>query len=133
MSHTQTEPEEAFETRKISELKPSRYVDTVNGQAIDCEPTPEDIANALQQERLEPRHYHDETLLLPEWKANANSIGHWGRLVRDFHARRIAYLVAHECDDPISIKEDGFITDGNHRVRAASFRGITEVKVKIVD
>lgn len=132
MSAGPTKSEEVRETRKIADLKPSRYGYTVNDQAVDCEPSTEDIARALREGRLETRHYHDETLL-PEWKANARSIEEWGRLVRDYHARRIAYLVANKCDDPISVKKSGFITDGNHRIRAVAFRGLTEIQVRVID
>jgi len=117
--------------RKIKELKWSRYVDTVNGQQVDCEPSEEAIRTALDNSDLESLHYHDETLV-PEWKSGARSIDEWGRLVRSYHARRIAYLVANKCEDAISIRQDGFITDGNHRVRAAAFRGLAEIEVVVV-
>lgn len=109
----------------------SRYVDTINFQKIDCEPTVEDIRKALREGRLEPRHYQDPSLV-PEWEAAARSTENWGLLVRHYHASRIAYLVTNQSKEPITIRSDGFILDGNHRVRAAIFCGQLEIEVIVL-
>ena len=81
MSDIANKTEQERQFRKIANLKLSRYIDTINGQQVDCEPSPEDSRKAMDDTHPESRHYHDNTLVL-EWKASAGSIEEWGGLVR---------------------------------------------------
>lgn len=59
----------------------------------------------------------------------------------DDHAGRIAYLVRHKASDPISVDvgcpvleywgPDWIVTDGNHRLAAALYRGDTVISAQV--
>ena len=118
--------------RKISELKPCAY--GVPGPQISCEPSSQDICQAITNKSFELRPFSevDQEVLRAEWTQAANGdIHEFARLQRAYHAKRIAFLVVSGRNDPIEVDSTGNITDGNHRVRAAIFRGETEIEVLI--
>jgi len=67
----------------------------------------------------------------PEWLQQAKSLEDWSRLVKGYHARRIAYFVLHEWNDPIVLNTEGGLTDGLHRIKAARHKGMDEVEIVI--
>lgn len=122
------------ETRRISDLKICYYIDTINDQRLLCEPTPKDICDAIKAGRLEKRNYQrDLAALTAEWEGasenSLNPLSTWQRLVTDYHAARIAHFVVSGWDDPISINANDEVTDGTHRIKAAIFKGDSEVEV----
>lgn len=138
MSDISANPEEnKSEERQIADLTRTSYGETI---VVDCDPSDEEISEALKDSRRERRHFQNEEIAteLSDRTRHLKEpiiklLEEWGQIVKDYHAQRIAYLIHTECDDPIDVNQDGFITDGNHRVRAAMHRGLTEIKVRVAD
>ena len=130
-----TEEAQPSETRNVNEIKLVRYGDTFGSKVLLCEPSPADIQQALDEGRLEQRNYQtDLDTLVSEWKRATNDgqdQAEWVRQVTGYHARRVAYFVTHGWSDPIMLTADGRITDGSHRIRAAIFKGISKIEVRI--
>jgi len=125
-----------IEKRNIRALNIRFYGDSTNGQTIVCEPTSKDICDALQAGRLETRNYQtDFEALKAEWvnesQKSSNPLETWRRLVTNYHAGRIAHFVENGWDHPISVNSNDEVTDGTHRVKAAIFKGFSEVEVTI--
>ena len=123
-------------TWKVRDLILRDYGDTVNDQQIRCEPTTDDIRNAISSGDLEERNYQqDLESLKNEWlqacQNSANPLGEWKRIVTRYHANRIAYFVENGWTHPISIRSNGEVTDGTHRAKAAIYMGLETVAVKI--
>jgi len=125
-----------IENRMISGLKILPYGDTIDGQVVICEPTSKDISDAIKAGRLETRNYQtDLEALKAEWMSECqnclNPLETWKRVVTKYHAERIAYFVQNGWEHPISVNTEAAVTDGTHRVKAAIFKGFSEVKVTI--
>jgi hypothetical protein len=118
--------------RKISELHRCNY--GLPHTDISCEPTSSEICTAISNKQFESRSFDqaDKNGLLNEWNnaANGNDT-EMGRLQKIYHAQRIAYLIVNGWSDPITIDLNGVITDGNHRIRAASFLGRAEIDANV--
>ena len=123
-----------IERRKISELGIRRYGDVLDNRKIMCEPTLMDIYDAVKSSNSEARNYQtDLDALKEEWlqecKRSLDPYGTWQQLVSQYHARRIAYFVVNGWSQPIEINQNNELTDGTHRIKAAIFKGHTEVDV----
>jgi hypothetical protein len=94
------------------------------------EPSPMDIRNAINAQALEAQNYSEERVSVENrFKAQANGRDlEYQRLMRQYHAQRIAYLVVHGWDLPIRIRPDGRMLDGTHRLKAAKFKGMPVVE-----
>jgi hypothetical protein len=108
--------------KKISELKRWHW-----GQdAVSCEPLDEDITKAVQARDFEPRMLQDPAVE-SELMGEQNLEQRYAR-IKQYHARRIAYLVEHKWNDPLVLFDDGcWIKDGSHRLRAAQYLRMKEV------
>ncbi|MEO6002293.1 MAG: hypothetical protein ABIZ04_21190 [Opitutus sp.] len=136
MSDGPTPPNGSPKTRNVSELLLRRYADTINGHEILCDPTPEDIRDAIKSGNPETRNYQsDLEALKSEWiaqcQASLSSFEEWKRVVTRYHAGRIAYFVENGWDHPVTIKSNGEVTDGTHRAKAAIFKGQKEILVTV--
>jgi len=98
-------------------------------------PTKADIQKAIDDGYLVNRPFsgNQEALLL-EW-CEASSGGadraKFIQVATRWHAGRIAHLVKEGNRDPIGIKTDDTIHDGQHRLIAAEFRGDKEIEAEI--
>ena len=117
--------------RRISEIKLRKY--GIPETSVSCEPTFEDIREALNYQTFDTRDFQsDLDTLKAEWTQGAQgSLEEFGRLQRIYHARRIAYFIVHGWNDPITVDADGWITDGSHRIRAAIALGMDEIEIQI--
>lgn len=105
-----------------------------------AEPSRMEIQFAIDNGHLEDRGYQthfDE--LNREWEEGLSfepedelrSLQELADRQRRYHAKRIAHFVVHGWSDPISLRGDGKITDGSHRLKAAIFMYMDEVNVII--
>jgi hypothetical protein len=114
--------------KKVSEIFSARYGE----DDICCEPSPEEIENAVRENDLDKRGFQEHLdELLAEWKKLP--IPERYNEIRKYHARGIAFLVINGWDDqPIKLKKDGReVSDGSHRLRAAIHCGADEVDVEL--
>ena len=116
-------------TRKVNEITLVPYAEF----GCNCDPSRDDIQCALDEGNLEERAFQrDLEELKAEWlqaSNNARDAAEWIRQLKSYHARRVAWFVAHGWSDPITIGSDGKIKDGLHRLHAAKFLGNEEVEV----
>lgn len=119
-------------TVKVSEIRGvipyGFYLDHI---PVVCDPSPDDINQALDADAFELRGFQTH---LPELQAewgSASSAEDYCLRVKTYHARRIAQFVRHGWTDPIALTKDKTITDGLHRLRAAIHKGMEEVEVTI--
>jgi hypothetical protein len=135
MIPTRSSNDDSDEVRKICDIAIIPYGDCIDNVSVCCEPTRQEICDALNEGHLETRNYqNDLEALKSEWfdaSRGATDIDGWKKVVTRYHARRIAYFVANGWDDPIIVGSDGRISDGSHRIRAAMFTGMQEIKVRI--
>lgn len=112
--------------RLIRDLIHTEYGYGQGDSREDHEPGVEDVQEAWDRGLFESRSFQDPEVL---------SVLKGGGIQRavEYHAQRIAFLVKHGWDDPIQIDQNGFVLDGNHRLRAAAFRGDAEIEVIVVD
>jgi hypothetical protein len=105
-----------------------RYLDPLSGKRWRCDPiTSEEVNRAITNGNFEP----------VAWDTVKDRLS--GPDARDFHIRRIAYLVKHssalEQDDmhPIMFEPDSDIAtqNGNHRIAAAQIRRDERIAVKL--
>jgi hypothetical protein len=93
---------------------------------VSCEPSDEDIAKAVQARDFEPRVFQDpavETEPMSEQNLEQRYA-----LIKQYHARRIAYLAEYKWNDPLVLFDNGsWIKDGSHRLRAAQYLGMEEI------
>lgn len=119
----------------ISKLKRTPY-GSPDGR-FTCEPSSQDICDAIKKREFENRIFSkqpDQDSLKAEWhEAAQGDEREFYRLQKMYHARRIATLVSIGWDDPIEVAASLLITDGNHRLRAAEFRGDNEIHVQFKD
>ena len=117
--------------KKVSEIRNVLY-----GEGnVSCEPLPSDIADAIQSAEFELRGFqNDLPALKSEWdRAAQNNFDEFCRLVKTYHAKRIAFFVVHGWNDPIVLRSDGCtIEDGLHRLKAALYKGVPEVEVTVL-
>jgi hypothetical protein len=119
--------------RKISEIPPVRYGYVDNGVGYSCEPSPEDIQHAINNNQLEERGFQSHLEeLKTEWRANAKTRQECDELVKIYHARRIAFFVVNGWKEPVALTAEGKVNDGLHRIKAAIFIGMDEVEVIIL-
>ena len=126
-------------TRKVDEITGTIpygfYVPTPEGKlGINADPSNEDIALAVKNKEFENRGFQSHLKeLQAEWEAGTPSHEEYGKRVKTYHARRIAYWVEYGWKgDPIELKPDGSMSDGLHRWRAAKFLRLETIEVKIV-
>jgi hypothetical protein len=132
-------------TRKTSEIMMQEwgYLGP-NGEEVPCEPTPQEILDALQKRRFEKRPFteHREELK-KEWlsglpQAFPENEDEFIRRSKTYHARRVAYFMAHGWDgEPIDLDERGKVVDGLHRYKAAALTAIlqhreVEIEIRII-
>jgi hypothetical protein len=116
------------ETWKIKDIKMIPYGE--NG--ICTEPTVKGIFDAIEENALESRHFHNRDALIEEWLAKSGGkVLEWANSAREYHNRRVAYFVVKGWTDPIGVTAEGVIHDGSHRLRAAIFMRKEEVEVEI--
>jgi hypothetical protein len=105
-----------------------RWLNTLSGKRWGCDPiSTEEVERAIADGHLEG----------DAWDIAQNRVS--DSIARNFHIRRIAYLVKHACalekDDrhPILFEPDSDTAaqNGNHRIAAAQIRGDTEIAVKL--
>ena len=99
---------------------------------MSCEPTRQEIAQALEEQDFETRCYQDDLQeLKAEWR-KARNCEDFRSLVKKYHTRRIAYFVAKGWQNPITLRKDGRrIEDGLHRFKAAQYKGDKTIDVTI--
>lgn len=119
------------EYRKLSEIVSVPYVEF----GVNCDPSQDDIQNALDEDNLEKRGYQSDLKELKvEWfeaSNNRQDVAAWIEVVKSYHARRIAWFVRHGWDDLITIDRNGNIKDGLHRLHAAKHLGREKIAVVI--
>ena len=123
-------------SRKISDLGRTPYgtEHPRTKEVLSCEPSNDEIGTAIDNRELEqiPFSDTDQNALAEKWSREANGdFKKFGEIQRRYHAQRIAALVVEGWTDPIEIDENDRIVDGNHRVRAALFRGDSEIAVLV--
>jgi hypothetical protein len=102
---------------------------------VSCEPSNAEIAEAVRNEEFELRGFqHDLATLQTEWQQVAqNNFDEFCRLVKMYHARRIAFFVVNGWSQPIVLRSDGCtIEDGLHRFKAALYKGMPEVEITVL-
>jgi hypothetical protein len=111
-------------------------VNTPYGEnAVSCEPSPQDISDAIERGELEERAYQrDIDDLTAEWRRESKDNAlEWYRLVKTYHARRIAFFVIRGWQESIVLRADGqTIQEGLHRFKAALYLGMREVETTLV-
>ncbi|HAB17916.1 MAG TPA: hypothetical protein PLX89_19165 [Verrucomicrobiota bacterium] len=122
--------------RTIREIKVIPY--GFSDVGILCEPCADDICRAIREGRLETRNFqNDLPELQAEWQAasqGGKDLAALRRVGTNYHAQRIAYFVVHGWEDPkypIRLDAQSALHDGGHRLRAALFKGTTEIDVII--
>lgn len=121
----------------VSEIKtiPWGIVTAANGKGIACTPSTEDVCRAIRDRDFDTRPYSDNAQVLAKEWAESGDLNQECRQCRDYHASRIAWLVENWNDDPISVtkRTDGtlWIDDGGHRLAAARFKGLKEIRAII--
>ena len=105
--------------KKISEIKCASY----GVGELSCEPTKEEIEEAIKNENLEKRNFQDDLdELNAEWNLKSNNFEEYITFQKDYNARRIAYFIVNGWSSPILLDEDGVtIKDGLHRFKAAKY------------
>jgi len=99
--------------------------------------TKEDVQKAVNEERLDDRPFQSDSVkheldqLFTKLSTNKTPndkkdqiLSEW---MRDYHIRRVAYLVNNFPNDPITLTNDYKIRDGVHRVIAAITIGKDEI------
>jgi hypothetical protein len=99
---------------------------------VSCEPSRADIDHAIENLEFELRGFQDDLVTLKsEWDLAAqHDFDEFCKLVKTYHARRIAFFVVNGWTDPIVLRNDGCtIEDGLHRLKAALYKGVPEVEI----
>jgi len=140
-SEPQVEPAKPRKTMKIIDVKGRlQYGNSFNlGRAgVDVRmthPTKEDIQKALDDGYLIDRPFSgNQQALFDEWIEEAGGSCNRAKFIEiatRWHAGRIAYLSQQADLEPIGIRPDDTIHDGQHRLIAMEFRGDTEVEAII--
>jgi hypothetical protein len=120
---------QAIMKKAVSEIFNATYTQ----YGISSEPSADEIARAVQMGNFETRGFqsHKEELN-DEWNAQSSSKAEYCERLREYHARRIAYFVAHENWEPLLLEKDRYhLRDGLHRLKAAVFKGCQTVDVEI--
>jgi hypothetical protein len=124
-------------TKKLSDLILCDYVEL----GVSVEPTDQEIRQAIEKGDFEMRGMDEHQDLLRAWllagSNNGKDVDAVVRLMSDYHRKRVAYLVVTEWpkDDkyPITVNKMNQVIAGNHRVRAARYKGITELEVMVTE
>jgi ParB-like chromosome segregation protein Spo0J len=103
------------------------------GELRCCEPTKEEILEAIAANSLERRAYQDHPeKLLEEWIKNARGNDEIVANARRYHAKRAAWFAVNRPWEPIKLKNDGReIADGSHRYLAAW--ALNEATIEVED
>lgn len=106
---------------------------STTSQPFATEPTPDEIGQAVANRDLEPTPYSDRSQeLTDQWvRESGGDLNDLLRRSRQYHARRIAYLVVHRWTDPIVLDWNEKMIDGTHRLKAARHLKLPEVEVLI--
>jgi hypothetical protein len=106
--------------KPISEISFLRFGETDGKTQICCDPSSDDIDAAINSRNLETRSFQDDLeLLKSEWH-NEENFEKRCTLIKQYHARRIAFFVVNGWDDPIVLNVDSrTVKDGLLRLRAA--------------
>jgi hypothetical protein len=96
-------------------------VRAIEGNLVGCEPTKEDIQQAIKDGRLETRPYSGNAEKLDEeWRRNAKNNDEIVANARRYHAERAAWFAVNRSWGPIKLKKGVTeIDDGSHRYLAA--------------
>lgn len=121
--------------KKLSDLLPCPYAEC----GISVEPSDEEIRLAVEKVDLEERGMDQHHAEIKAWlfagSNNGSDVAAVVRMMKDYHARRVAYFVVNGLPagdpHPITITGENRVIAGNHRVRAARFLKMTEVEVGI--
>jgi len=99
---------------------------------VSCDPSKEDIEKAVKENNLDTRAFQaNEREIAADW-AMARLNGQDYSVVKQYHARRIAFFVVKGWKDSITLNKDGYtVKDGLHRIKAAIYLGKTTVDVII--
>lgn len=134
-------PAKPRKTMKISDVKGRK----IYGNPFDfgpagvdirtSHPTKEDIQKAIDDGYFIDRPFSgNQQPLLDEWIAASGRPHNRAKFIEiatRWHAGRIAALVRDGCKDPIGVRADDTIHDGQHRLMAAEFRGDEEIEAEI--
>jgi len=115
-------------TIKIADIKPVLYGerDTL------CEPSREEIAQAIDEKKLETRRYQEDLELLKSEWASSQTLPEYCRMVKEYHTRRIAYFVVNSWSDRIVLDRDGrTVVDGLHRLKASQYLGMQTTDAEV--
>ena len=121
--------------KKLSEILIGPYVGLSFSDKPLCEPSNEEIARAVRENRLEERGYQKHIQqLVAEWNRLSNGNPKlYNDYERQYHAQRIAFFVVKGWgNDPIVLRKDGrSMHEGLHRVKAAKYVGLETIDVVI--
>jgi hypothetical protein len=120
--------------KRIDQIKRvRRYGLIIDGETIRGEPTQDEIADSVDKNELERRglqEHWDE--LVEEWKRVPRL--ELPRVLRQYHARRIAFFWVHGWadEDVIKICAHDVLEDGAHRFLSAKYKGEPSIDCEIV-
>ena len=121
--------------RRVAEIQNRPFGFSHEGKVYDCNPTAEQIQQAIDGGHLEKRRAQlDRDDLDLEWLAKSEgNIDKIALQQKMYNARRIAYFCKYGWDGfPLRVEADGTMHDGTHSLRAAIHNGLDEVEVTIV-
>jgi hypothetical protein len=120
--------------KNIDEILIGRYVGESFSNKPSCEPTREQIDEAIRKKDFDKRGYQENIgELTAEWNRGGATPEEYTQREQEYHARRIAAFAANDWRDPPTLKKDGrSVHDGLHRLKAAKHRGMKTVKVLIM-
>ena len=115
-------------TIEIAQITPVIYGE----YNTSCEPSHQEIAEAVAENKLETRRYQEDLeILKSEWR-QAKSVEEYCELVKQYHTRRIAYFVVNGWNDRILLEQDAqTMIDGLHRLKAAQYLGMETIEANI--
>jgi ParB-like chromosome segregation protein Spo0J len=132
-------PEKSRVKRKLSKIPFRGWAVQIGDQSIDVTPALDEIAKAVQLAKAgqqELRAFSDNPQKLADEIA-AQAQGNRDRFVqlsRDYHADRVAYLVLNGwAEFPLEVMANGDMRDGQHRWLAATFLGMDEVEIVVIE
>jgi hypothetical protein len=120
--------------KNIDEILIGPYVGLSFPDKPLCEPTREQIDQAIQQKDFEQRQYQEDIKeLIDEWNRGDADPVEYNRREQQYHARKIAGFAANGWQEPPVLKKDGrSVHDGLHRLKAAKHLGMRTLKVRIL-
>jgi hypothetical protein len=118
--------------KNLNEIYTGPWVEKHGEKEYSVEPSFADVEKAITDGTFETRGFQNDIKeLTDEWN-RGGSLDKYLRLRRQYHTRRIAHFVVHPSSHPVVLdKNTGGVKEGLHRLKAAKYKGVKEVCVRL--